>query len=154
MREFPLPWLAALVMVTWIAIEVLTRVRGKSKLKFQENAVTGKLEVKTHGDAPFDDIEPQGDLLADNLDIPAVLHHARPSGTIEVRSARIQRIYGRKDAQGLQVATVMGAPDTPGKPRTTYQFYRLRSIEDPESGTLLVSDLDKARWLLAKGRLI
>ncbi|MFC0407618.1 hypothetical protein [Roseomonas elaeocarpi] len=154
MRDFPIHWFVVVAIVAWIAIELLTRVRGKSKLKLRENARTGKIEAEGHGKAPFDDIEPQGDLLADHLDIPAVLHHARPSGAIEVKSARIQRIYGRKDFDGLQIGTVMSAPEAEGKPRGTYQFYRLRSIEDPESGALLVSDLDKARWLAAKGKLI
>jgi len=142
------------VLITWAILAFAGRYRRRIKLKFQTDAATGQVEAKNHGPVPFDDIEPQGDLLVDNLDVPAVMHYARPSGAIDVKPARIQRIYGKKDAQGLQIGTVMGAPETKGKPRTPFQFYRLRSIEDPATGQLMVGDLDKARWLAAKGRLV
>jgi len=154
MKEFPLSWAALSVLVGWLVIEVLTRVKRPKKTKLNKDSKTGESNIQFQNNSTFDEIEPQGSVIPDNLHIPAILHYARPSGLIDVKKTDIVRIYGFKDARGVRIASVMGAPSQPGRPLTTHQFYRIRSMEDPSSGTLMVDDADKAKWLVDKGRIV
>ncbi|UPG72299.1 hypothetical protein MVG78_17590 [Roseomonas gilardii subsp. gilardii] len=103
---------------------------------------------------PFDDSEPQGALLADHLELPVVLHYARPSGAVDVVEVRIGRIFGHHDSQGLRIGSLQTLPDQPKGFRRNLQFYRLRGLEDPATGVVMVSDADKAHWLAHKAGLL
>lgn len=103
---------------------------------------------------PFDDSEPQGTLLADHLELPVVLHYARPSGAVDVVEARIGRLFGHHDSKGLRIGSLQTLPDQPKGFRRNLQFYRLRGLEDPATGVVMVGDADKAHWLAQKAGLL
>ena len=133
----------------WLALLGL-RIRRPVTLKAdgQGSMVSGG-RLRTTA-TPFDDSEPQGTLLADHLELPVVLHYARPSGAVDVVEARIGRLFGHHDGKGLRIGSLQTLPDQPKGFRRNLQFYRLRGLEDPATGVVMVGDADKAHWLAQK----
>ncbi|WP_338928297.1 hypothetical protein WDZ11_13640 [Roseomonas mucosa] len=132
-------------------------IKAKSRT-VKPNLITGAGanfgNQKLLASSPVDDWEPLGDVIAENLDFNAIFHYAKPSGILEIHEVRIIRLHGVKSDQGLQIGSMIAVNTNPKKPKKVYQFYRLRALEDPSTGRLFTSDVDKAKWLAAASGLI
>lgn len=146
------------ILAAFAIFNVLFRffLRSKSKtVKVYSDGITPPKFIGRNGmtNSPMDDWDTAGDVIANNINIRAILHYVKPSGAMEFHDIEIIRLHGIKSKQGIQVGSLVARGKSP-KSNLIYQFYRLRAIEDPATGEIISSDHSKALWLIKKSGAI